>query len=378
MDGKAKTALYSLDKGTRGNMVDICQVIIKARVGHPESGCHFKKGVNQQHPEKDSKDSSPSTTTLSSPPTVTLGKSAHPRGPCRDCGTVGHYTAGYSCSPKHIPSTKQVNLISATTSTAMPPDMSHPKRVWTQSVSVAPLDGSSLTVNLQVMACIRQPYLPLTKVVDGRGTHRATPGPVLASHKRMATKGFALHCEGKSSEPSSGTPDSKPLPVPLESPEPCQAPSISDVEPPLTLTSLPGPELVLVPDPSHVTDPPTGDPPKFTELTITNCEPPAPDDSFSQSPSSVKNEPLADLNTTPSLVDQEQSGWDAETVHTLTTIVPAAQVGSLPIAPRATSDSAPDGTSGLSPELIPSSPPRNGIARPWWNPKKKKGSKRSN
>ncbi|XP_066961923.1 protein PRRC2C-like [Macrobrachium rosenbergii] len=172
--------------------------------------------------------------------------------------------------------------------------------------------------------------------------------------------------------------DSNSLPVPLESPEQCQAPSLSDVAPLLTLTSVPGPELVPVPDPHRVTDPPTGDPPNLTELIITNYEPPTPDVSSSQSPSSAKDEPLTDLNVKPSLVDQELSGWDADAGSTLVTVVTAPEVGSLPVAPKATSDPAPDSTSGLSPDLVPSSPPRNGIARPWRNPKKKKkGQKRS-
>ncbi|XP_066950698.1 uncharacterized protein [Macrobrachium rosenbergii] len=178
--------------------------------------------------------------------------------------------------------------------------------------------------------------------------------------------------------PSSGMPDSQSLPVPLESPEQCQALSISDVEPPIALTSVPGPDSVPMPAPNCVMDPPTGDPPNLTELIIANCEPPAPADSSSQSPSSVEDEPLADLNTTPSLVDQELSSWDAEAFPTLTTVVAAAKVGSISPAPGATSESAPDSTSGLSPESVPSSPSRNGVARPWWNLKKKKGRKRSN
>ncbi|XP_066962229.1 uncharacterized protein [Macrobrachium rosenbergii] len=179
--------------------------------------------------------------------------------------------------------------------------------------------------------------------------------------------------------PSSPTPDSNSLPVPLQSPEQCQASSVSDVAPLLTLTTVPGPELVPLPDPNHVTDPPMGDPPNLTELIIANCEPPSPAISSSQSPSSAEDEPLADLNTTPSLVDQELSGWDADAGSILTMVVTAAEVESLPIAPRATSDPAPDGTSGLSPESVPLPTPRNVVARPWRNPKKKKkGRKRSN
>ncbi|XP_066967365.1 uncharacterized protein [Macrobrachium rosenbergii] len=179
--------------------------------------------------------------------------------------------------------------------------------------------------------------------------------------------------------PSSGMNDSNSLQVPLESSEQCHSPSISDVAPPLTLTSVPGSGLVPVPDPNHVTARLTGDPPNLTGLIIANCEPPTPGDSSSPSPLSAEDEPLADLNGTPSLADQELSGRDRDTGSTLTMVVIAAEVGSLPIAPRATSDSAPDSTSGLSPELVPLSPPRNGIARPWRNlEKKRKWRKRSN
>ncbi|XP_066969713.1 uncharacterized protein [Macrobrachium rosenbergii] len=194
------------------------------------------------------------------------------------------------------------------------------------------------------------------------------------SHTTLGTlRGFG------SPGPSSATPDSSSLPVPVESPEQCHALSILDIAPPLTLISVPGPELVPVPDPNHVTDPPTGDPPTLTEPVIANCEPLIPDAS-SQSLSSAMNEPLADLNITPSLVDQELSNQDADTGSTVTTVVAAAEVGSLPVASRAASDPAPDGTSGLSPESVTSSPPRNGVARPWRNLKKKKeeGQKRSN
>ncbi|XP_066947114.1 WAS/WASL-interacting protein family member 2-like [Macrobrachium rosenbergii] len=146
-----------------------------------------------------------------------------------------------------------------------------------------------------------QPYLLLTKVFSGRSTLRATPGQVLDPHKgrppktsslttkgncqitgrcpskqnaadttpRTSSRGSALNPRQESLSPitsgtprgfappgpSSATPDSNSLPVPLESPEQCQALSISDVAPPLTLISVPGPKLVPVPDPNHVTEP---------------------------------------------------------------------------------------------------------------------------
>ncbi|XP_066981195.1 putative uncharacterized protein DDB_G0290521 [Macrobrachium rosenbergii] len=216
---------------------------------------------------------------------------------------------------------------------------------------------------------------------------RATPGQVVDPHKRTATQSFLPHHEGKSPSTAarhvrqgvlhpqglpSATPDSSSLPLPLETPEQCQAPSISDIAPPLALIPVPGPELVPVADPNHVTDPPTGDPPNLTNLVIANRGPPTPDVSSSHSLSSAKDESLADLNITPSLVDQELSNWDANTGSTLMMVVSAAGVGSLPIATRTTSDPAPDGTSGLSPGSVPSSPLRNSVARPWSNLKKKK------
>ncbi|XP_066943482.1 uncharacterized protein [Macrobrachium rosenbergii] len=130
---------------------------------------------------------------------------------------------------------------------------------------------------------------------------RLCPPPktgISVSHYLRYTQGFCTP------SPSSATPDSNSLPVPLESTEQYQAPNISDVAPPLPLTSVPGPKLVPVPDQNHVTDPPTGDPPKLTELVIANCEPPTPDVSSSQSFSSAENETLANFNVTPSPVDQ--------------------------------------------------------------------------
>ncbi|XP_066956250.1 uncharacterized protein [Macrobrachium rosenbergii] len=178
--------------------------------------------------------------------------------------------------------------------------------------------------------------------------------------------------------PSSAMPDSNSLTVLFESTEQCQTSSVSDVAPLLTLISVPGPKLVPVLDPNHVTDPPTGGPPNLTELIITNCEPVTPDISSSQPLSSAKDEPLVDLKVTPSLVHQELSGRDTDDIgSTPTTVVTAVEVGSRPTATRATSNPAPDGTSGLSPESMPSSPPRNGVARPWRNPKKKKKKSRT-
>ncbi|XP_066964326.1 uncharacterized protein [Macrobrachium rosenbergii] len=198
------------------------------------------------------------------------------------------------------------------------------------------------------------------------------------STSRTTPRGSALHPRQESLSPttsgtprgfatpgpSSATPDSNLLPAPLESTEQCQALSISDRAPLLTLIPVPGPELVPVPDPNNDMDSPMGNPPNLTNLIITNCEPPCPDVCSSQSLPSAEDDSLADLNVTPSLVDQELSSQDDDAGSTLTTVVATAKVGSQPVVTRATPDPAPEGTSGLSPESVPSSPPRKGIAKP--------------
>ncbi|XP_066969197.1 uncharacterized protein [Macrobrachium rosenbergii] len=328
---------------------------------------------------------------------------------------------------------------------AVPPEMSHLERVWTQSISLAPLDGSSLPVDLPKtvdtgsdISLIEWAQVPTSVTVDEK-TREATPNPPerdtatvtgvppsaqpsihqgvpwkehSPTHSRPSpqsarkdghqksppsprraitryrcrtynmrghSENWARYTEGFCTPwgPSSATPDSNPLPVPLGSAGQCQAPPISDGTPILTLIPVPGPELVPVLDLIHDPDPPTGDPPNLTELVIANCEPPTPDVSSSQSLSSAKDDPLADLDVAPSLVNQELSGLDANAGSTLTTAVTAPEVGNQLIATQATTDPASDGTSGLSSESLPSSPPRNGVARPWRPTKKKKGQKRS-
>ncbi|XP_066969246.1 uncharacterized protein [Macrobrachium rosenbergii] len=176
---------------------------------------------------------------------------------------------------------------------------------------------------------------------------------------------------------SSALSESNSLPVPLASTGQCQAPPISAGISITTLIPMPGPELVPVKDPEPDTDPPMGDPPNLTDVVIAYCEPPTPDVSSSHSLPPAEDNPLAGLDITPFLVDQELSDQDADAGSTPTTVVAAAEVRDQPVATEAAPDPAPDSAPGLFPESVPSSSPRNGLARPWRPPKKKKGWKRS-
>ncbi|XP_066981080.1 uncharacterized protein [Macrobrachium rosenbergii] len=168
---------------------------------------------------------------------------------------------------------------------------------------------------------------------------------------------------------SSGMPNHQSLPVPLVSSEQCHTPSVSDAEPP--------PEMDPVPDPDHETDPPPGDLGPITALILATCEPPAPDTSSSPNPS-PEDEPLVDQTDRPSLGDQELASPEAEVETTLALVVATARVGSPPVASEVTTDFEPTSHSGLSPESVPSSPPRTDVDRPWRSPKKKmKGRKRA-
>lgn len=144
-------------------------------------------------------------------------------------------------------------------------------------------------------------------------------------------------------------PDPPLLPVPLASTEQCHALSVSDVEPPFNEDP--------VPDPDHEADPPLGDPGSLTALIIATCDPPAPDTS-SPPNLSPEDEPLVDQ---PSLGDQELASPDAEVGTALAPVVAAAEVGSPPVASEVTPDLTPASPSGLSPEPVPSSPPRTDI-----------------
>ncbi|XP_066988203.1 protein enabled homolog [Macrobrachium rosenbergii] len=177
--------------------------------------------------------------------------------------------------------------------------------------------------------------------------------------------------------PPSALSDTNSLPVPLASTSQCQAPPILAGCSLLSVLSVPGPELVPVPDPEHDSDPPTGDPPNLTTIIIAQCEPPTPDVSSSHSLLPAVDDPLAGLGIASFLVDQELSSQDAEADALPTMVVAAAEVGDQPVAPEAALDPAPDGTPGRSLESAPSLPPRNGLARPWRPPKKKKGRKKS-
>ncbi|XP_066967472.1 uncharacterized protein [Macrobrachium rosenbergii] len=119
--------------------------------GHAEADCRYKLGNNSgnNHRQSTNNHQNSSSTSAQPPPqTVTAGRSACSRGPCRDCGVPGHSSSGYYACSKHVPYPRHVNLTSATSSMAVLPERSHPERVWTQSVSVALLDGSSLPVSL--------------------------------------------------------------------------------------------------------------------------------------------------------------------------------------------------------------------------------------
>ncbi|XP_066944578.1 nematocyst expressed protein 3-like [Macrobrachium rosenbergii] len=223
--------------------------------------------------------------------------------------------------------------------------------------------------------------------------------------------------------PPSALSDINSLPAALASTGQCQAPpSLSGCSLPSVLPE-PGPELVPVPDPERDSDPPTRDPPDLTTVIIPQCEPPTPDVSSSHTLPPAEDDPLADLDGTSFLVNQELSGQDADagslptTVVAVaevgdqplaleaapdpapdgtpghsseselsgqdadagslpTTVVAAAEVGDQPIALEAAPDPAPDGTPGRSLESVSSSPPTNGLARPWRPPKKKKGRKK--
>ncbi|XP_066965532.1 uncharacterized protein [Macrobrachium rosenbergii] len=93
------------------------------KFGHAEADCQYKLGNNRQ-PTNNQQNSSPSMSAQPSPSTVTIGRSAHPKGSCQECGTPGHYTTGYPGCPKHMSSTKHINLICATSSMAVLPEIS--------------------------------------------------------------------------------------------------------------------------------------------------------------------------------------------------------------------------------------------------------------
>ncbi|XP_064116652.1 nematocyst expressed protein 3-like [Macrobrachium nipponense] len=218
---------------------------------------------------------------------------------------------------------------------------SHPERVWTTLVTVAPLDGSTIPVTLPVT--IDTSY-DLCLIVQDRSHGRTAghhslvhqtspPGRIecpsklpaadtvhvpqgLFFHERQEPLSPVTNCPLRDIAPPvpvTGPIDLNSLPVPLGSTEQCQAPSTLDVEPPQTLTSAPGPELA--PAPNLNKDTPTGDPPTGMELTTAHGQ------------------------------------------------------------SQATTASAPDSISGLTPESVPPSTPGTGVARPWRNKKKKKKKK---
>ncbi|XP_066963445.1 mucin-16-like [Macrobrachium rosenbergii] len=370
-----------------------------------------------------------------------------------------------------LPSHLHVNLISATASLAEPPERTPPEMVWTQSISMASLDGSSPPVHLPTTAntgsdislidmpkcqpvtsepsltfCDRdtasvtavppsaKPSICPREILHNPHLNHSRPSPQISQpddHQKTppsSRRDIANYrcrtcnirgsserwskCPGKlaaaaiSTEPrgpalssrqkllsqitpgtlralaSPGSPstlsDINSLPVPLASTRQCQAPPILAGSSMSTLLSVPGPELVPVPDPKPDLDPPTRDPPNFTTMITTQCEPLTSVISSSHTLLPTKDDPLAGLDTTSFLVDQELSGQDADAGSIPTTIVAAAKVGDQPIATEAALDPAPDGTPGLSSESAPSPPPRNGLVRPW-RPlkKKKKGRKKA-
>ncbi|XP_066950826.1 protein enabled homolog [Macrobrachium rosenbergii] len=187
--------------------------------------------------------------------------------------------------------------------------------------------------------------------------------------------GNPVHLGGPSSEhypardPSSHSmPDHLLLPVPLASTEQCHAPSSTDIEPSIEKDPMPGL--------NHEADPPPGELGFPTPLIIATGEPPAPDTSSSPNLAPA-DEPLEDQIVTPSLGDQELASSDAEVKIALALVVAAAGVGSPLVAYEIAPDFTPTSPSGLSPESVPSSPPRPDTDRPWRNPKKKKVRKRA-
>ncbi|XP_066969194.1 uncharacterized protein [Macrobrachium rosenbergii] len=135
--------------------------------------------------------------------------------------------------------------------------------------------------------------------------------------------------------PPSALPEINSLPVPLVSSGQCQAPPISAGSFLPSILPMPGPELVPVPDPEPDLDPPMGDPPNLTTMIIAQCEPPTPDGSSFHTLLPAKDDPLAGLDITSFLVDQELSGQNADAVSLPTTVVAAAEVGDQPVAPEA-------------------------------------------
>ncbi|XP_066956274.1 uncharacterized protein [Macrobrachium rosenbergii] len=170
---------------------------------------------------------------------------------------------------------------------------------------------------------------------------------------------------GQSSpQPAPPSFESNSLPVPLASTGQCQALPISARISIPTSIPVPGPKLVPVLDPEPDTDPPTGDPPNLTDVVIAHCEPPTPDVSSSHVLPPAEDDPLAGLDITSFLIDQELSSEDTDTGSTPTMVVAATEEGDQPVTTEAAPDPAPDGAPGLSPESVPSSPLRNGLARP--------------
>ncbi|XP_066958318.1 uncharacterized protein [Macrobrachium rosenbergii] len=128
---------------------------IRKKHGHNEAECRYRdnnqQGNNPWQPTSNRQSSSPPNSTQSSQHTVTAGRSTYPRDPSRDCGASGHSSSAYLACLKHVVAPRHVN-ISATASLAELPERTHPERVWTQSVSVASLDGSSPPVHLPTTA----------------------------------------------------------------------------------------------------------------------------------------------------------------------------------------------------------------------------------
>ncbi|XP_066947123.1 protein enabled homolog [Macrobrachium rosenbergii] len=113
-----------------------------------------------------------------------------------------------------------------------------------------------------------------------------------------------------------------PLPVALAITGQCLAPSIlAGCSLPSALPK-PGPESVPVPGPDPDLDPPPGDPPNLTTVIIAQCEPPTPDGSSSHTLPPTEDNPLAGLDITSFLVDQELSGQDADEWPSQTLEVP--------------------------------------------------------
>ncbi|XP_066941422.1 uncharacterized protein [Macrobrachium rosenbergii] len=370
--------------------------LICKRYGHVEADCRYKdsnqQGNNSRQPTSNRQSSSAPNSTPSSQHT-TAGKSTYHRGPCRDCGASGYSSAEYPACPKHVVKPRHMNMISATASLAEPSERTHPERSLTiPTVELRVITPwSNKAHRLGVIKRIRHgvefllgrnilwgcptptPHCCLTASTSTSSATSSDRDTAFVTAVPPSAERNPPHSPARPSlQITPGTPrgldlpgppsalsDTNLLPVPLASTGQCQAPPIlAGCSLPSVLPE-PGPELVPVPDHEHDSDPPTRDPPNLTTVITAQCEPPTPDVSSSHTLPPAEDDPL-----------------DADAGSLPMTVVAAAEVGGQPVALEAGPDPAPDGTPGHSSESVSSSTPRNGLARHWRPPMKKKGQKK--